>query len=234
MRIAPFAPASDTAPFARLAPPGAMVIAHDGRAVTAHYGSVATEVAVCRKSVGLAVRTELRILEVAGREPWLERLLARALGGAAPEVGSAGVAAGTWCARVDHDRALVIGASGAVERWRRVAREAVIGGSPITATELTDQWAPLSLIGPKAPKLLEMAGLPGDLPPRALQHGAVEGADALLLRAAADHWLLLLDGACAPEACDALLEAGRSVGLSLVGCDAVSRLAAAARPAALL
>jgi hypothetical protein len=52
--------------------------------VTAHYGSVATEVAVCRKSVGLAVRTELRILEVCGREPWLERLLDRALAGRVP------------------------------------------------------------------------------------------------------------------------------------------------------
>jgi glycine cleavage system aminomethyltransferase T len=234
MRIARLAPARDTAPLARLAPPGAMVIARDGRAVTAHYGSVATEVAVCRKSVGLAVRTELRILEVAGREPWLDRLLGRALGGAVPEVGSAAVAAGTWCARVDIDRALLIGASGAVERWRRVAREAVIGGSPITATDLTDDWAPVSLIGPKAPKLLAMAGLPDNLPARALHHGSVEGADALLLRAGADHWLLLLEGAFAPEACHALLEAGRSVGLSLVGCDAVGRLAAAARPAALL
>jgi glycine cleavage system aminomethyltransferase T len=234
MRIAPSAPATADAPLARLTPPGAMVIARDGRAVTAHYGSVAAEVAVCRKSVGLAVRTELRILEVGGREPWLERLLGRALGGAAPEVGSAAVAAGTWCARVDVDRALVIGASGAVERWRRVAREAVIGGSPITATELTDEWATVSLIGPKAPRLLEMAGLPADLPPRALHHGAVEGASTVLLRAGTDHWLLLLDGAFAPEACHALLEAGRSVGLSLVGCDAVGRLAAAARPAALL
>jgi glycine cleavage system aminomethyltransferase T len=234
MRIAPPAPASDAALLARLAPPGAMVIARDGRTVTAHYGSVATEVAVCRKSVGLAVRTELRILEVAGREPWLERLLGRALGGGAPEGGTAAVAAGTWCARVDADRALVIGPPGAVERWRRVAREAVIGGSPITATELTDQWALVSLIGPKAPRLLEMAGLPADLPLRALHHGAVEHADAVLLRAGGDHWLLLLDGAFAPEACHALLEAGRSVGLSLVGCDAVGRLAAAARPAALL
>jgi glycine cleavage system aminomethyltransferase T len=211
-----------------------MVIARDGRTVTAHYGSVAAEVAVCRKSVGLAVRTELRILEVAGREPWLERLLGRALGGGAPEVGSAAIAAGTWCARVAADRALVIGASGAAERWRRVAREAVIGGSPIAATELTDQWAPVSLIGPKAPTLLDIAGLPADLPPRALHHGSVEGADAVLLRASADHWLLLLDGAFAAEACHALLEAGRAVGLSLVGCDAVSRLAAAARPAALV
>jgi glycine cleavage system aminomethyltransferase T len=234
MRIAPLAPASEPAPLAGLTPPGAMVIAQDGRAVTAHYGSVATELAVCRKSVGLAVRTELRILEVAGREPWLERLLSRALGGRVPEPGTAVVAAGTWCARVADRRALVIGPSGAVERWRRVAREAVIGGSPIAAAELTDEWATVSLIGPKAPHLLEMAGLPADLPPRTVHLGAVEGADAVLLRVGTDHWLLLLDGAFAPEACHALLDAGRSVGLSLVGCEAVGRLAAAARPATLL
>jgi glycine cleavage system aminomethyltransferase T len=219
---------------ALLVAPGAKVVRRDGRPVTAHYGSVATEIAVCRKTVGLAMRSELRVLEVCGREPWLERLLDRTLAGRVPPPGHAAVAAGAWCCRVDDRRALVIGAGGAVERWRRVAREAVIGGSPISAAELTDSWVPLSLIGPKAARLLEMAGLPGDLPPRALRPGTVEGADALLLRAGTDHWLLLLDGAFAPEACHALLEAGRSVGLSLVGCDAVSRLAVAARPAALL
>ena len=51
-----------------LTPPGARLMDLDGRLVTAHYGSVATEVAVCRKSVGLAVRSELRILEVRGRD----------------------------------------------------------------------------------------------------------------------------------------------------------------------
>src|SRR4051794_41631344 len=80
---------------AALFPPGAKVVSLDGRAVTAHYGSVATEVAVCRKSVGLAVRTELRMLEVCGREPWLERLLSRALAGRVPAVGTAALAAGT-------------------------------------------------------------------------------------------------------------------------------------------
>jgi glycine cleavage system aminomethyltransferase T len=234
MEAATTAAVPGPARLSRLAPPGAKVIDLDGRRVTAHYGSVATEVAVCRKSVGLAVRAELRVLEVCGREPWLERLLSRTLAGRVPDAGSAAIAAGAWCCRVDDRRALVVGASGAVERWRRVAREAVIGGSPIVATELTDDWAPVSLIGPKAPKLLAMAGLPDDLPPRALHHGSVEGADALLVRTGADHWLLLLDGAFAAEACHALLEAGRSVGLSLVGCDAVGRLAAAARPAALL
>jgi glycine cleavage system aminomethyltransferase T len=228
--MAPLTPAHTPAGLA----PAAMVIARDGRPVTAHYGSVAAEVAVCRKSVGLALRTELRVLEVAGREPWLERLLGRALGGQVPEAGSAAVAAGTWCARVEADRALVIGPSGAVERWRRVAREAVIGGSPIAATELTDDWTPMSLIGPKAPRLLALAGLPDDLPPRGLAAGAVEGAGTLVLRAGPDHWLILVDAAFAAEACHALLAAGRSVGLSLVGCEAVGRLAAAARPTALL
>jgi glycine cleavage system aminomethyltransferase T len=217
---------------AALFPPGAKVMSLDGRAVTAHYGSVATEVAVCRKSVGLAVRAELRVLEVCGREPWLERLLARALGGRVPVVGTAAVTAGTWCLRVDERRALVVGPSGAVERWRRVAREAVIGGSPISAAELTEQQVPVSLIGPKAARLLQIAGLAGfDLPVGGVAYGAVEGAAAVVLRVSGDHWLALLDADGASAACHALLEAGRTVGLTLVGCEAVGRLAAAARPA---
>src|SRR5262245_40513034 len=163
MEAATFVPEPGTARMLRLAPPGAKIVDRDGRSVTAHYGSVATEVAVCRKSVGLAVRGELRVLEVCGREPWLERLLQRTLGGRVPPPGSAAIAAGTWCCRVDDRRALVIGPAGAVGRWRRVAREAVIGGSPITAAEITDDWAAVSLIGPKAPRLLAMAGLPADL-----------------------------------------------------------------------
>jgi glycine cleavage system aminomethyltransferase T len=230
MEAATLVPAPGTARLLRLAPPGAKVVDRDGRTVTAHYGSVATEVAVCRKSVGLAVRAELRILEIRGREPWLERLLARTLGGRVPEPGSAIIAAGTWCCRVDERRALIIGALGAVERWRRIAREAVIGGSPISAAEVTDDWAAISLIGPKAASLVAMAGLPADTPVGGSAGGVVEGAAATVLRVSADHWLALLDAEHAPEACHALLEAGRSVGLTLVGCEAVGRLAAAARP----
>jgi glycine cleavage system aminomethyltransferase T len=217
---------------AALFPPGAKVVSLDGRAVTAHYGSVATEVAVCRKSVGLAVRAELRILEVCGREPWLERLLARALAGRVPAVGTAAVAAGTWCLRVDERRALVVGPSGAVERWRRVAREAVIGGSPISAAELTDLRVPVSLIGPKAARLLQLAGLDGfDVPVGGVASGSVEGVAATVLRVSADHWLAVLDADGAPVAFRALLAAGRTLGLTLVGSEAVGRLAAAARPA---
>jgi glycine cleavage system aminomethyltransferase T len=233
MQAATLAATPTSARLARLTPPGAKTIDRDGRSVIAHYGSVATEVAVCRKSVGLAVRSELRILELRGREPWLERLLGRALGGRVPAAGAATVAAGAWCARVDARRALVVGPSGAVERWRRVAREAVIGGSPITAAELTDEWAPVSLIGPKAGRLMELAGERADLAIGGVRAGTFASADALVLRVAADHWLALIEASGAPAACRALLEAGRAVGLSPVGCEAVWRLAAAARPLAL-
>jgi glycine cleavage system aminomethyltransferase T len=232
MEAALFVASPGSARLDRLAPPGAKVVDRDGRPVTAHYGSVATEVAVCRKAVGLAVRTELRILEVCGREPWLERLLSRALGGRVPAAGTAAIAAGAWCCRLDERRALVVGPGGAVERWRRVAREAVIGGSPISAAELTDAWAPLSLIGPRAPRLLAIAGLDRELAPGEVRAVVLEGAPALVLRAGADHWLCLVDADAAPEACHALIDAGREVGLALVGCEAVGRLAAAARPAA--
>jgi glycine cleavage system aminomethyltransferase T len=234
MEAALFVASPGSARLHRLAPPGAKIVDRDGRPATAHYGSVATELAVCRKAVGLAVRTELRLLEICGREPWLERLLDRTLGGRVPAVGTAVIAAGTWCCRLDERRALVVGPSGAVERWRRVAREAVIGGSPISAAEVTDVWEPLSLIGPKAPRLLAIAGVETALPVGGVCEATLEGAPALVLRAGADHWLALLDAEAAPEACHALLEAGREVGLSLVGCEAVARLAAAARPMAAL
>src|SRR4051794_41601821 len=103
MEAALFVPPPGSARLARLAPPGAKVVDRDGRPVTAHYGSVATELAVCRKAVGLALRSELRILEVCGREPWLERLLGRALGGRVPSVGTAAIAAGTLGLRTGQD-----------------------------------------------------------------------------------------------------------------------------------
>ena len=215
-------------PLTGLTPPGAMTVALAGRSVTRHYGSVATEVAVCRKAVGLALRTELRVLEVEGREPWLERLLDRALRGQHPVPGEAAVAAaaGTWCARVAERTTLVVGPPGAVERWRRVAREAVIAGSPITAAERG--CAPVSLIGPRAGRLMRMAELPEPGLGR-VEAGTLEGARTVVLRPTADHYLLLIDCDGAAAACHALLQTGRSIGLSLIGCDAVSRLAVAAR-----
>ena len=62
-----------------------------------------------------------------------------------------------------------------------------------------------------------------------MQAGTLQGARTAVLRPTADHYLLLIDCDGAAAACHALLETGRTVGLSLIGCDAVSHLAVAAR-----
>src|SRR4051794_41573055 len=133
MEAALFVASPGSARLHRLAPPGAKVVDRDGRRVTAHYGSVATELAVCRKAVGLALRSELRILEVCGREPWLERLLARTLGGRVPAVGAAAIAAGTLGLRTAQGPAPALGPRRAGEGRRRVAREAPLGATPRSA-----------------------------------------------------------------------------------------------------
>ena len=55
-----------------------------GSPVIAHYGSVATEVALCVKRAGIVERPELCVLELAGQAPFLEHVLDRALGELAP------------------------------------------------------------------------------------------------------------------------------------------------------
>src|SRR6187399_3313085 len=63
----------------RLRVAGGVMILREGHAVAANFGSAATELAVCVKRVGLAVRSDLDALEIAGPEPWLTQFLEEAL-----------------------------------------------------------------------------------------------------------------------------------------------------------
>ena len=51
------------------------MIVRECHTVAANFGSAATELAVCVKRVGLAVRSDLDALEIAGSEPGLMREL---------------------------------------------------------------------------------------------------------------------------------------------------------------
>jgi glycine cleavage system aminomethyltransferase T len=187
----------------------------------AHYGSVATELAICRKTAGLADRSELGRLELTGREPWIEHALAHAIGPAVPQPGRAARLGDTWCCRVAPDRALIVAPEPALARWRRLAREAVVAGHPIACADGSRSTAAVSLVGPSAAAVLRLAGLPygpevGDL---------AAGEDAIVLRDGPQQFLLL-PGA---PIWDALLDAGRPLGLSPVGSDAIVRLRAVSR-----
>lgn len=209
---------------ARLQRAGAVMFARDGRSVAGHYGSVAAELAVCHKSVGLAVRSDVQTLLLDGDEAWLEQLLERALGARVPAAGTAGSVAGGWCARVQRERALVVARPSALASWRRMIREAVITGSRVATADESPHELAMSLLGPRTRELLRLVGLPAVAPHR-VEGGRLAGTEAMLLGAGGHHVLVVMPYP-APAACELLLDAGRLVGLSLVGLDAIARLTA--------
>ena len=107
---------------------GGVMSQREGHAVAANFGSAATELAICVKRVGLAVRSDLDALEIAGPEPWLAHFLETSLGGRAPAPGEAVRTARSWCCRVAADRAIVVGPWSAAARWAGIARHAVVTG----------------------------------------------------------------------------------------------------------
>ena len=198
-------------------------------AVAAHYSSVAAEVAVCRKHVGLAVRPDLVTLELRAREPWLEHLLARELGGTVPQVGSTGRVGGTCCARLDARTAILIGRQAAVTRWTRIVRAATVTGLSVTVHCGSPPRMPVSLIGPREGELRAAIGLSAGLSTGSVGTGAVQGRPVVVVREAHDRSLLLVEQELVTDTRAALLDAGRAARVALVGSGAVAMLDAAAR-----
>jgi glycine cleavage system aminomethyltransferase T len=207
---------------------GGVMVLRDGHPVAANFGSAATELAVCVGRVGLAVRSELDAVELAGAEPALERFLAEVLGGRVPDPGTAARAAVTWCCRVAPDRVVVVGSWSATARWMRIARDAVVIGAAIGWVDRSETGSALTLVGPRAGRLLDDAGLPA-LPVAGVGESWWAGGPVLLLREAADRYLLVLDAEQAVDAWQELFDVGRALGLSMVGAEALERLAASPR-----
>jgi glycine cleavage system aminomethyltransferase T len=207
---------------------GGVMVVREGHPVAANFGSAATELAVCVKRVGLAVRSDLGALELAGPEPWLAHLLAEALDGRVPEVGEAVRTADAWCCRIAPDRVVVAGSWSATARWRRVIREAVAHGAPLDLADRSETASALTLVGPRAERLLDDTGLP-EMAVGAVAECWFAGGPVLLLRETAQRFLLVVDAERAVGAWQELFEAGRALGLSMVGTEALDRLAAAPR-----
>lgn len=207
---------------------GAVLVERDGVPVVAHYGSVASEIAVCMKAAALVERANLRQLSIAGPEALLGHVLASAVPNAVPKPGHAVCLADTWCARVEAREALVAGAPSALARWRQVASRPIAAGGLAVSTESRDDAAALSVVGPRAARVMAAAGLPSELGPGEVSRGTLAGHELIVVRELADRFLLLLRRGCPPEVWRALSDAGRPFGLAPVGIEAVERLQVAA------
>ena len=212
MGIAPAETAYDP-----LRPPGAVMVQRDGLPVVGHYGSVATEIAVCTKAAGLVDRSNVRQLAISGAEALLDHVLAAAAPDGAPSPGRARCIAGTWCCRATARRAIVAGGPGAITRWRQVTSRAIsTAGLAVTAELLADSAA-LSLVGPRSTRIMDAAGL-------------LAGSPLNVVLEDGDHYLLLFEHGHPNAVWQALWDAGHDLGLAPVGNEALELLQAAHRP----
>jgi glycine cleavage system aminomethyltransferase T len=201
-----------------------------GLASVRHYGSVAAEIAVCTKAAGLADRSALRQLAVTGPEHLLDHVLEAALLDGAPGPGRAVCVASTWCCRTTARRAIVAGTPSAVERWRQVESRAVSSAGLAVDVRLLDGATALSVVGPRAARIVAAAGLPADLGILDVADVALAGSPLTLVREDADGFLALFERGHTPAVFEALWAAGREHGLAPVGSEALDLLHAAHRP----
>ena len=175
------------------------MVPRDGRLVAAHFGSPASETAVCLSTVGLADRFDRATLELRGAPADVETAL-ELTAGSADDVGCVQLSprdAIVRCNHADSDRCLAVLLSTDV------------------AIEITERFAAIEVIGPRAAQLTRAAIL--ELPDHAV----------ITVRYDTDTYELLIDRDNGPDVWESLLTAGASVSVACVGLDALTHLAAA-------
>ena len=203
---------------------GAVLAERDGHTVAANYGSVPGEIAVCMKSVGLADRSDYGALELRAEQTLLDRALIVKLGDPPLAPGSGRRMRGVWYIRLDGRRALLAGPY------------AALASGPPTGTgrdradlphkDIRATVAILSIIGPRASRLLAAATLPGELAIGAVGHDAHDPDVVTILRESQRRFLVLVRVTGADALWTRLLAAGEPLGAAFVGLDALTLLSA--------
>jgi glycine cleavage system aminomethyltransferase T len=173
---------------------GAYIAVRHGQRVAAHFGSVTSETAVCLRSVGLADRFGGVTFDVRGAAGAVDAALQR-VDGHAP------------AARPGTHHALV-----RCDRDEAARCRSLLADDDLFVTDVTEAYAALGLIGPRAGSVLVRARLAA-YEPTVLS--APHGYEILVPRRFGEQaWMHLL-------------LSGRLVGLACVGFDAIEHLAVA-------
>jgi glycine cleavage system aminomethyltransferase T len=179
---------------------GATLVERHGRLVAAHFGSAAAEAAVCRTTVGLAIRGDRSTLGVQGPPAAVDEALA-GLVPLADRAWATRLTPGLAVVRCEHEDAGVC-----TDHLQRSDR--------VSVRELPTEYVAIELIGPRTGDVLAAAGVGTPDDPAV----AIEEAD--------DRVELLVTGAQGPALWHRLLEAGEPFGVACVGLDALEHLAA--------
>jgi hypothetical protein len=175
------------------------MVPRDGRWVAAHFGSASSETAVCVSTVGLADRFDRTTLELRGAPTDIEAALEQA------------------ALSAPHVRCVKVSPRDAIVRCNHVDGDMCVAGLIDTdvAVEITERFAAIEVIGPRAAQLIRAAIL--ELPDRVV----------IAIAPDSDTYELLIERGDGPALWSCLLAVGASVSVACVGLDALTHLAAA-------
>lgn len=177
---------------------GATMFERHGRQVAAHFGSPASEAAVCRSRVGLAERSDRATLELSGDPAAVDEAL--------QELSQLGQGA-WWVRRTPHKA--IVRCEGAAAG---ACTSAMLRAEDVNVVDSSDEHAALDLIGPRAPDVL-------------LAHLEQEGAPVVLVVRRNEACVeLLVPRAHGPALWNSLLATGDSYGIACVGLEALEHL----------
>ncbi|MDP8967876.1 MAG: hypothetical protein M3N04_04680 [Actinomycetota bacterium] len=203
---------------------GAVLLERDGQTVAANYGSVPGEIAVCMKSVGVADRSDYGALELRGDQNLLDRALTARLGDPPLAPGTGRRMRSVWYMRLDQRRALLVGPHPALAAGPPIGQgrdRADLPHKDIGATV-----AILSIIGPRAARLLAAAELPAELAIGGVRRDPRDAGVIAILRESQRRFLALVRAPDADAFWVRLLAAGEPLGAAFVGLDALTLLQA--------
>jgi len=203
---------------------GAVLHDRDGHTVTANYGSVPGEIAVCMKSVGLADRSDLGVLELRSDQNLLDRALIARLGDPAVAPGTGRRQRNVWYARLDQRRALLVGPHLALASGPPIGKGR--DRSDLPHKDIGSSLAIISVIGPRAARLLAGAALTGEIAIGAIGRDQRDAGVVAILRESQRRFLVLVRTADADALWTRLLAAGEPLGAAFVGFDALTLLSA--------
>lgn len=177
---------------------GATLVERHGRTVAAHFGSPASEAAVCRGAVGLAERSDRATLELRG-EP-------EAVDAALDELGRLG-GIGWWVRGRPH-RAIVRCEGDAVGSCTSM----MLRVEDVAVVDVSGDYAAVDLVGPRAEEVLTAH----------LEQG--EAPVVIVVRRDAACVELLTPRVHGPALWNGLLEEGEPWGVACVGLEALEHL----------
>ncbi len=205
---------------------GAVLSVREGKPMAVHFGSAAAELAVCVRAVGLVDRSDLGTLGLEAPPAQLSALMSRLVGATVSPGGLVSTRNAWWCGERP-DRVIVV--SDSRTAGRLVDALHPVAARHVTVRDLSDQLAPLSLLGRSTGRVLAALGVygPAGDPRHAKPFGRASldgiGVDWLLQ---SDHSaLVLVPREHAGEAWRAIERAGRPFGISCVGHEAACRYA---------